>query len=137
MEPSPVLKFFSTKNNCTKASCRLCGKEIERTQTYSTSGLINHLEQYHKFHRTKWPNINCFEEEQNRFTYNFSRNKDGFRICNSTKNNIWVFITKYSIENGSDEWFMIRPGCSDLWKRSGFEAVVVRFSEDFHDRKGI
>lgn len=61
----------------------------------------------------------------------------GFRINNKSKKPIWVFISNYSNNEGSDEWYVIRSGCSDLWVRSSFEVVVVRFSEDHNDRKGF
>ncbi|KAK6510158.1 hypothetical protein TWF481_004872 [Arthrobotrys musiformis] len=55
------------------------------------------------------------------------------RIANETSSPIHVFVSKYN--GGSDDWFTLQPGGSDIWNRKegsggGWELVAFRDGDD-------
>ena len=57
------------------------------------------------------------------------------RVFNGTGRSIRVFISKYSHNGGSDEWWKLVAGDSDTWVRYGWELLAVEFDDG--DRRGI
>ena len=64
---SIVTSFYNKKPNTTKAICKLCDTEIERTERLTTSGLINHLTGFHKIKRPILDKLHILigDEEEN------------------------------------------------------------------------
>lgn len=57
-------------------------------------------------------------------------------VINQSGETISVFVSKYTDQNGSDEWFKIQPNAQESWKRTGWELVAISFSPD-DDRRGV
>jgi hypothetical protein len=66
--------------------------------------------------------------------YNDYRPEGGFLINNRSNITISCWISTSS--GGSNEWFRMRPGEKDTWKRSGWETIAFR-NEDDTERTGI
>ncbi|RPD67411.1 hypothetical protein L227DRAFT_23765 [Lentinus tigrinus ALCF2SS1-6] len=56
-------------------------------------------------------------------------------VVNSSSSPIWVFVSKYTNDNGSDQWYKLEPGQRDSWSRNGWEAVGFKNVQDT-DRAG-
>jgi hypothetical protein len=62
------------------------------------------------------------------------RPEPGFTVTNHTERPIYASVTTNS--GGSSNWFLIRPGAQESWKRVGWETVAIK-NENDSDRKGI
>jgi len=57
-------------------------------------------------------------------------------VHNKSKQDIHVFVSKYSNSNGSDEWFVVKAGASDSWSRNNWEVVAFKNNDDT-ERAGV
>ncbi|KAK7437591.1 hypothetical protein VKT23_018489 [Stygiomarasmius scandens] len=57
-------------------------------------------------------------------------------VHNESKQDIQVFVSKYSNSNGSDEWFVVKAGASDSWSRNNWEVVAFKNNNDT-ERAGV
>jgi hypothetical protein len=62
------------------------------------------------------------------------RPEPGFTVINHTDRPIYASVTTNS--GGSSNWFFIKPGGQEPWKRTGWETVAIK-NENDSDRKGI
>jgi hypothetical protein len=57
-------------------------------------------------------------------------------VINQSGQTISVFVSKYTEQDGSDDWFKIQPNAQETWKRKGWELVAISF-EPNDDRQGV
>ncbi|KNE60790.1 hypothetical protein AMAG_06147 [Allomyces macrogynus ATCC 38327] len=54
------------------------------------------------------------------------KNENHISVLNYSSVPVQVYVTKYSNDRGSDEWFQLGTQTSDSWARPGWEMVVVK-----------
>ena len=103
MERSVALKLFTLIKESTKATCTLCGTEIERTLTMATTPLFTHLFKIHKIEKQVLENNltwNCISDN---LISDLSKKKSNpFLIAQNSltkKKTITQLITKLIIQD--------------------------------------